>query len=60
MGLFRRKQREERFDERCPNCREPVPEGAIKCTMCGIDLRPLRGSRGGDVGISRKADVSVR
>jgi hypothetical protein len=41
MGLFRRKRSEDEVEERCPNCREPLPEGALECVMCGIDLRPL-------------------
>lgn len=42
MGLFGRKRSQEEVEERCPHCREPLPEGAVKCLMCGIDLRPLR------------------
>ena len=42
MGLFRRKQLNEEDDERCPNCRERVPEGAVACMMCGLALEPLR------------------
>jgi predicted amidophosphoribosyltransferase len=38
MSLFRRKQQSEEEDERCPNCRERVPEGAATCEMCGLDL----------------------
>jgi hypothetical protein len=44
MGLFRRKQLHEEDDERCPNCRERVPEGAVKCMMCGLALEPVRGT----------------
>jgi hypothetical protein len=36
MGLFRSKQLTEKEDERCPNCRERVPEGAVTCMMCGL------------------------
>ncbi len=43
MGLFGRKRRDDEAEERCPHCREPVPEGAVECMMCGINLRPLRG-----------------
>jgi hypothetical protein len=43
MGLFGRKRSEDEVEERCPHCREPLPEGAEKCVMCGIDLRPLQG-----------------
>jgi hypothetical protein len=28
--------------ERCPVCRERVPENADECAMCGADLRSLR------------------
>jgi hypothetical protein len=42
MGLFRRKQLNEEDDERCPNCRERVPEGAVTCMMCGLALEPVR------------------
>jgi predicted amidophosphoribosyltransferase len=42
MGLFRRKQVREEEDERCPNCRERVPEGAVTCKMCGLTLEPVR------------------
>ncbi len=42
MGLFRRKQLTEEDDERCPNCRERVPEGAVACMMCGLALKPVR------------------
>jgi hypothetical protein len=42
MGLFRRKQLNEEDDERCPNCRERVPEGAVACMMCGLALEPVR------------------
>jgi predicted amidophosphoribosyltransferase len=42
MGLFRRKQLTEEEDERCPNCRERVPDGAVTCMMCGLALEPVR------------------
>jgi zinc-ribbon domain len=48
MGLFGRKRREDEVEERCPHCNEPVPEGAVECMMCGIDLRPLGAARAGD------------
>ena len=41
MGLFRRKN-DEVEPERCPLCRERVPEDADECAMCGADLRSLR------------------
>jgi hypothetical protein len=46
MGLFRRKRSDDEIEERCPNCAEPVPVGAVACMMCGIDLRPLQESGG--------------
>jgi predicted amidophosphoribosyltransferase len=42
MGLFRRKQSTEEDVERCPYCRERLPEGANRCQMCGAALEPLR------------------
>jgi hypothetical protein len=48
MGLFRRKRNDDEVEERCPQCREPVPEGAADCVMCGADLRPLRAAPTGD------------
>ena len=47
MGLFRREQVRQEEDERCPNCRERVPDGAVTCMMCGLALEPVRdASRG--------------
>jgi hypothetical protein len=43
MGLFRKKRPEWDDDERCPRCRERLPEGAAECMMCGLALAPLRG-----------------
>ena len=42
MGLFRSKASAEVEPERCPVCRERVPEHADECAMCGADLRSLR------------------
>ena len=44
MGLFRRKPTVEAEPERCPVCRERLPDGADECAMCGADLKPLRPS----------------
>lgn len=44
MGLLRRKQVGDEEVERCPNCRERVPEGAVECMMCGLRLQPVRGA----------------
>ena len=55
MRLFRRKATSEYEGERCPRCSERVPEGADRCLMCGVDLRPLRqGSP------DRRGDTPVR
>jgi rRNA maturation endonuclease Nob1 len=44
MGLFRRKANVEVEPERCPVCRERLPDDADECAMCGADLKPLRPS----------------
>jgi hypothetical protein len=46
MGLFR-KQKVEDEPERCPLCRERVPDGADECRMCGADLKALGLSKRG-------------
>jgi hypothetical protein len=43
MRLFGRKRSNDEPQERCPQCLEPVPDQAVECMMCGVDLRPLRG-----------------
>lgn len=43
MRLFGRKRSNDEPEERCPQCGEPVPDQAVECMMCGVDLRPLRG-----------------
>lgn len=47
MRLFARKRSDDEVEVRCPQCREPVPEDATVCVMCGADLRPLLGAAGG-------------
>jgi hypothetical protein len=43
MRLFgRQKPTLEDDTERCPRCRERVPEGATECMMCGLALVPVR------------------
>jgi hypothetical protein len=42
MALFRRKATVEVEPERCPVCRERLPDDAEECAMCGTDLKPLR------------------
>src|SRR5215204_2154895 len=44
MALFRRKATVEDEPERCPVCRERLPDDAHECAMCGADLKPLRPS----------------
>jgi hypothetical protein len=44
MGLFRKTARGDHDDERCPRCRERLPDGALECMMCGVTLKPLRGT----------------
>lgn len=43
MGLFRKKSTAAEEAERCPHCRELLPDGAVECMMCGVALEPLRG-----------------
>jgi hypothetical protein len=50
MALFRRKATLEDEPERCPVCRERLPDDADECAMCGADLKPLRPSYERDVG----------
>jgi hypothetical protein len=40
MRLFGRKRSEDRNEERCPYCGEPIPEGAADCMMCGAAIKP--------------------
>jgi len=56
MGLFRRKPTVEAEPERCPVCRERLPDDAEECVMCGADLKPLRPSFGRRVGGSVERD----
>jgi hypothetical protein len=48
MRLFGRKRSNDEVEERCPHCGEPVPDQAVDCMMCGVDLRPLRGRPRGE------------
>lgn len=43
MGLFRRSAKGNDEAERCPRCRERLPDGATACMMCGVALEPLLG-----------------
>ncbi len=49
MRLFGRKRNDDEVEERCSQCGEPVPEGAVECMMCGVDLRPLGRTHSGEV-----------
>jgi hypothetical protein len=42
MRLFRKKRPDWQEGERCPRCRERLPEYADECMMCGLALAPLR------------------
>ena len=56
MGLFGRKATVEDEPERCPVCRERLPENSDECAMCGADLKPLRPSVERRVGTTVKGD----
>ena len=43
MGLFRKRARGDDEADRCPRCRERLPDGATACMMCGVALEPLLG-----------------
>jgi hypothetical protein len=43
MGLFRKSAKGNDEAERCPRCRERLPDGATACMMCGVALEPLLG-----------------
>jgi hypothetical protein len=43
MGLFRKRAKGDDAAERCPRCRERLPDGATACMMCGVALEPLLG-----------------
>ena len=56
MRLLRRKATVEDEPERCPLCRERLPDNADECAMCGADLKPLRASFEHRVGASVERD----
>ena len=58
MGLFRRKKTDVHDAERCPRCREPLPEAVDQCAMCGVDLRPLRIADRKAVKLTREEDAA--
>jgi predicted amidophosphoribosyltransferase len=47
MRFFRRKRSDDE-PERCPRCRERVPERAAECMMCGLPLDPCRAAQAGE------------
>jgi hypothetical protein len=54
MRLVRRKPAGDDEAERCPRCRERLPDGAVECMMCGVALEPPRGvPRNGESKASR-------
>jgi hypothetical protein len=59
MRLFGRKRNDDEVEERCPQCGEPVPEGAAECMMCGVDLRPFRGVASDEEAVSSKTDSAA-
>ena len=59
MRLFGRKRNDDEVEERCPQCGEPVPEGAAECMMCGVDLRPFREMASHEEAASSKADSAA-
>lgn len=59
MRLFGRKQDDDEVEERCPQCSEPVPDGAVECMMCGVDLRPFREVASDEEAASSKTDSAA-
>jgi hypothetical protein len=57
MRLFGRKQTIEEDVERCPRCRERLPEGATECMMCGLALGPVRESAKGEEPRPRRVEA---
>jgi hypothetical protein len=51
MRLFKRKSKQQRLVP-CPRCSQLLPDDALECDMCGLDLREHEPVR------SRSADVS--
>jgi hypothetical protein len=56
MRFFRRKRSSDDETERCPRCREPVPEGAAECMMCGLPLEPFRAALSNEEAETQTAD----
>jgi hypothetical protein len=59
MALFRRRATVQDEPERCPVCRERLPDDADECAMCGADLKPLRPSFERRVGESVEPDYDT-
>ena len=60
MRLFGRRRSKDDVEERCPHCGEPVPEGALECLMCGVDLKQLRGDSRDEAAEAAQADSPAR
>jgi predicted amidophosphoribosyltransferase len=59
MRIFRPKPTSELEGERCPYCREPVPDGAAECMMCGAAL-PQSHAEGEEAGQRPEQDSNLR
>jgi zinc ribbon protein len=59
MRLLGRKRNDDEVEERCPQCGEPAPEGAVECMMCGVDLRPYREAASDEEAASSKTDSAA-
>ena len=60
MRLFGRRRSKDDVEERCAHCGEPIPEGALECLMCGVDLKPLRGDSTDEGAEAAQADSPAR
>jgi zinc-ribbon domain len=60
MRFFGRRRSKDDVEDRCPHCGEPVPEEALACLMCGVDLKPLRGTSSDDGVDAANADSPAR
>jgi hypothetical protein len=60
MRFFRRKRGDHDETERCPRCREPVPEGAAECMMCGLPLELFRAALRSEEGEAERTELPNR
>jgi predicted amidophosphoribosyltransferase len=60
MRFFGRKRSNHDETERCPRCREPVPDGATECMMCGLPLEPFRAALSSEEAETQTADRANR